>query len=101
MSHFISNNVFYIWLSVVFAIEIAIFSVYISKKFKELEKLKRFSKDQNESGKMLIRRDLELSRANEKLSELDQAKSNFISVVAHQLRTPLSGRKGTQSMMLN
>lgn len=50
---------------------------------------------------MLIRRDLELTRANEKLHELDKAKSNFISIVAHQLRTPLSGVKWTLNMVLS
>ncbi len=57
--------------------------------------------DSSISTKLLIRRDLELSRANEKLQELDQIKSNFISVVAHQLRTPLSGVKWTINMILN
>src|SRR3989344_3002575 len=66
----------------------------------ELEKLRRIISDQQNSARMLIRRDLELTRANEKLHELDQAKSNFISIVAHQLRTPLSGVKWTLNMVL-
>jgi signal transduction histidine kinase len=52
-------------------------------------------------GKMLIRRDLELSRANSKLQELDALKSEFISVAAHQLRTPLTGIKWTFSVFAN
>ena len=67
----------------------------------ELEKLRRIVLEQDNSAKLLIRRDLELTRANEKLHELDQSKSNFISIVAHQLRTPLSGVKWTLNMVLD
>src|SRR3989344_7095777 len=66
----------------------------------DVEKLQKAVLDQQNAAKMLIRRDLELTRANEKLHELDQAKSNFISIVAHQLRTPLSGVKWTLNMVL-
>src|SRR3990167_5445947 len=67
----------------------------------ELDKLSKALADQDRSAKMLIRRDLELTRANERLHELDQTKSNFISIVAHQLRTPLSGVKWTLNMVLS
>ncbi len=63
--------------------------------------LKSLLVDQEKSARMLVRRDLELTRANEKLQELDSVKSDFISVVAHQLRTPLSGVKWTLSMLLS
>ncbi|MFA4941793.1 MAG: ATP-binding protein, partial [Patescibacteria group bacterium] len=42
----------------------------------------------------------ELRRANEELKKLDQAKSDFISIASHQLRTPLTVIKGYISMIL-
>jgi signal transduction histidine kinase len=42
----------------------------------------------------------ELREANEQLKILDQAKSDFISIASHQLRTPLTIVKGYVSMML-
>lgn len=68
---------------------------------RKLAKLEQVTLEYNTGTKLLIRRDLELSRANEKLQEFDKIKSDFISVVAHQLRTPLSGIKWTLSMLLN
>lgn len=67
----------------------------------QFDELKKHLAEQQDAAKMLIRRDLELTRANEKLHELDQSKSNFISIVAHQLRTPLSGVKWTLNMVLS
>src|SRR3989339_1164725 len=69
-----------------------------TERIKQLEEL---LKEQQQSARLLVRRDLELARANEKLQEFDEIKSNFISVVAHQLRTPLSGIKWTLNMLLN
>ena len=57
-------------------------------------------KEYDQAAKMLFRKDIELSRANETLQELDKIKSNFISIVAHQLRTPLSGIKWTINILL-
>src|SRR3989338_3855902 len=42
----------------------------------------------------------ELQRAYAKLKELDEAKSEFVSIASHQLRTPLTAIKGYISMML-
>ncbi|PIV84413.1 MAG: hypothetical protein COW51_00430 [Candidatus Moranbacteria bacterium CG17_big_fil_post_rev_8_21_14_2_50_44_12] len=56
------------------------------KRTAELEEL-------DKTTKLLIRRDLELSEVNRRLEELDVIKSDFVSIAAHQLRTPLTGIK--------
>lgn len=42
----------------------------------------------------------DLQSANVRLTQLDHAKSEFLSIASHQLRTPLTGIKGYLSMIL-
>ena len=62
--------------------------------------LQERNKESNEVAKTLVRRDLELTETNERLRELDSIKSEFVSVAAHQLRTPLTGIKWTLNALL-
>lgn len=53
------------------------------------------------SNELLTKRESELTLVNDRLLELDKAKSEFISVAAHQLRTPLSAIKWTLSLLID
>jgi signal transduction histidine kinase len=64
------------------------------------QELVKLNQELDRTGKVLVRRDLELSQANSRLEELDTVKSEFVSVAAHQLRTPLTGiRWGLQGLI--
>ncbi len=53
-----------------------------------------------EQKKELLKLSKELKRANTELKRLDKAKSEFISIASHQLRTPLTAIKGYISLIL-
>lgn len=81
-------------------VEITVFLFAINSYVSKTVSLEVLSYEQDTSARLLIRRDLELSQANERLHELDQKKSEFVTIVAHQLRTPLSGIKWILSMFI-
>lgn len=62
-------------------------------------RLMRSNQDLESSTKMLIKKDRDLVAANQKLIHIDELKSDFVTTVAHQLRTPLSGTKWILSML--
>lgn len=73
---------------------------YLALRKIESDKLEKLVHSQVEGGKLLIRRDLKLTRMNEELEKLQQLKSEFVTVVAHQLRTPLSAIKWSVDMVI-
>ena len=44
-------------------------------------------------------RTIQLEIANQKLAKLDQAKSNFLSLISHEMRTPLNGIIGLTQLL--
>lgn len=64
------------------------------------QKLSQYLYENYLSAQLLVRRDLELTEANTRLQELDEAKSEFVSVAAHQLRTPLTGIRWSYQVLL-
>jgi len=83
-----------------FILQIVIFWKKIVSELSQIEIIRKLLGEQEKGAQLLVRRDLELTQANERLRKLDGDKSNFITVVAHQLRTPLSGIKWTISLLL-
>lgn len=69
-----------------------------SKEFVELNK--RLQSENEIIEQEVQARTEELTRANAELRELDKRKSEFLSIAAHQLRTPLSGLKWALNMLI-
>lgn len=54
---------------------------------------------QTEAERKLMERTVELARANRELMRLEKAKADFISIAAHELKTPLTSVQGYARML--
>jgi len=73
----------------------------LSEESHRSEELKKLNQELESYAKQLFDKDIELTMANKRLQSLEQAKSKFVAVTTHQLRTPLSAIKWTFHMMMN
>ena len=65
------------------------------------DEFRRLNAELQTYAKQLYDKDLELTLANKRLQSLEAAKSKFVAVTTHQLRTPLSAIKWTFHMFLS
>lgn len=73
----------------------------LSELEKENARLLAIVESMDKSARLLVQRDMQLRRANIKLQTLDAQKSEFISIAAHQIRTPLSALRWSQQMLID
>jgi len=62
-------------------------------KTRQIAELEKINKELETKNRDLYSKDLALTMANKRLQSLEEAKSKFVSVTTHQLRTPLAAIK--------
>ncbi|OHA58597.1 MAG: hypothetical protein A2571_02395 [Candidatus Vogelbacteria bacterium RIFOXYD1_FULL_44_32] len=73
----------------------------LSTRQTQTEWARGFGRKMEENSRLLRSKEIELTLAKEQLETLENAKSEFISVTTHELRTPLSAIKWTFNMIMS
>ncbi len=94
---FTSQNTFeYIWKGTLFVVFLIFGWLLVKSVVREIKQREEINKYAGQLGVANVK----LKKTYVKLQKLDKAKSEFISIASHQLRTPLTAVKGYISMII-